>query len=503
VVVSALLRRLCPAALTGGRHGECRRREGESTIRDAARPRGWPRHAARRAPGGSTPGGARPRRHAPRTARRSSAADDSRARIGDGRPSAQRALARAALALPGTSRLARAHHRVARARRADNRCRSAVCARGHVRSRPAARRMERGAALGGRVARHAGDRDGGAQGTGFLDHGKGRRRGPAHRIDGGDVRASRACGARRRHRLHDAHRRRERHRERACRAADSRAQLASARTVHRAQLRGARRNAPRGGAVRHRGTHRYRSARQARQVRAGRRRHLVSRRGLRPFTSRTGQAPSHHPGPHRRTRGRHGVASRRRPHRGSDQQAAGEPGGARGVPGGPLLPLERRRGTRAEPALAAGRHRRAGALFSRALPPVARAGVQRDGARRPAAVLVAGQRARAGAPGRAHRCARHRQSHRRNRSPVAHPRRRWRGARPVARRSRVVAGVGQPLCADHLRAMWQEQAQGLSCARHQLPHARRVSAISAASTGRTAADAALGAGPDSIAVEAR
>ena len=60
---------------------------------------------------------------------------------------------------------------------------------------------------------------------------------------------------------------------------------AAQRSVRRRQLRGDRRDAARGGAVRHRGAHGHRRARPARQVRARARRHAVPRRGVRPVAS--------------------------------------------------------------------------------------------------------------------------------------------------------------------------------------------------------------------------
>ena len=111
--------------------------------------------------------------------------------------------------------------------------------------------------------------------------------------------------ARRRHRLHGADRRRERHGQGARRAADPRAEPAAARAVRGRQLRRRRRDAARGGAVRHRGAHGDRRARPARQVRARRRRHAVSRRGVGPVAVGAGQAAARDPGPGGRARRRH------------------------------------------------------------------------------------------------------------------------------------------------------------------------------------------------------
>ena len=79
----------------------------------------------------------------------------------------------------------------------------------------------------------------------------------------------------------------------------------AAGAVCRHQLRGARRDAARGGAVRHRRAHGHRRARAARQVRARRRRHAVSRRGLRPVAVGAGQAAAGDSGPRGRARRRH------------------------------------------------------------------------------------------------------------------------------------------------------------------------------------------------------
>ena len=84
-----------------------------------------------------------------------------------------------------------------------------------------------------------------------------------------------------RQRTHHAHRRRERDRQGAGCAADSRDQRTPPRAVRAGQLCGDRRNTPRGRAVRYRGPYRDWRSRTPRQIRVRRRRNIVSRRGRR------------------------------------------------------------------------------------------------------------------------------------------------------------------------------------------------------------------------------
>ena len=72
------------------------------------------------------------------------------------------------------------------------------------------------------------------------------------------------------HGLHDPSRGRERRRQRAGCTPDPRIEPAARRPVHRDQLRRARRDAGRGGVVRHRGAHGHGRPRTPRQVRGGR-----------------------------------------------------------------------------------------------------------------------------------------------------------------------------------------------------------------------------------------
>ena len=129
------------------------------------------------------------------------------------------------------------------------------------------------------------------------------------------------------------------------------------------QLRGDRRDAARGRAVRHRGADGHRRARPPGQVRARGRRHAVSRRSLRPVAVRAGQAAARDSGPGGRAGRRHGRAPRRHPHRRRDEPARCRSWSSRPLPRRPLLPAERRRSARAAAARAPRRHPRAGAVL--------------------------------------------------------------------------------------------------------------------------------------------
>ena len=133
--------------------------------------------------------------------------------------------------------------------------------------------------------------------------------------------------------------------------------------VRRGELRCAGRDAARGRAVRHRGAHRYRRPRPARQVRARRRRHPVPRRGRRPVAGRPGQAAACHPGAGRRARRRARHPAAQRAHRRRHQHVTGGAGPARAVPGRPLLPVERSRPAGAAAAPPSRGHRGAGAVL--------------------------------------------------------------------------------------------------------------------------------------------
>ena len=86
------------------------------------------------------------------------------------------------------------------------------------------------------------------------------------------------------------------HRQGARRAADSRPEPAAQGPVRRGELRGDRRDAARGGAVRHRGPDGDRRPRPAREVRARARRDAVPRRSVRPLAGGAGQAAARDPG---------------------------------------------------------------------------------------------------------------------------------------------------------------------------------------------------------------
>ena len=153
------------------------------------------------------------------------------------------------------------------------------------------------------------------------------------------------------HRLHRADRRRERRRQGAGGAADPPVEPAQSRPLRRGQLRGDRRVAARGRAVRHRGSHGDRRARTARQARTGQRRLAVPRRGRRPVAGRAGQAAARAAGVLGRAGRRTPDQEGRHPDHGGDQP---QPVGARdqgAVPRRSLLPPEC---ARAEGAAAAG-----------------------------------------------------------------------------------------------------------------------------------------------------
>ena len=145
------------------------------------------------------------------------------------------------------------------------------------------------------------------------------RRQPAARLEPAGPGGAPADRPHRAHRLHRADRGRERRRQGAGGAADPPVEPAQSRTVRRRQLRRDRRDAARGRAVRHRGPHGDRRARPPRQVRAGRRRHAVPRRGRRPVAVRAGQAAARAPGVLGRAGRRTPDQEGRHPHRGRDQ----------------------------------------------------------------------------------------------------------------------------------------------------------------------------------------
>ena len=107
------------------------------------------------------------------------------------------------------------------------------------------------------------------------------------------------------------------------RTAGARAQPPPARAVRRGQLRRDRRDAARGGAVWHRGAHRHRRARPARQVRARPWRHAVPRRGIRSVRRGTVEAAARHPGSLDRACRWHAVPPREHPYRRGDQPSIG------------------------------------------------------------------------------------------------------------------------------------------------------------------------------------
>ena len=269
------------------------------------------------------------------------------------------------------------------------------------------------------------------------------------------------------------------------RAADPRDQPAAAGAIRRHQLRRARRNAARGGAVRHRGTHGHRRARPARQVRARRRRHAVPRRSVGPVVSAQAKllraiqdfaverVGGHGPG----------VSTS-----GSSPRPTGPCRGMveRGLFRADLyLPVERRRG----PGAAAAR--RGGPTswswrehFLDAAPRhAARSSCRRRRSTRwsaydwpgnvrelerviERAVALAAERARSSWTTCRRRCA----ASTRRRSCL------------LVRARRHDAGVGQPLRAARSRAMPRQQAASVPRARDQLSHAAGVPALSGPTT---------------------
>ena len=156
-----------------------------------------------------------------------------------------------------------------------------------------------------------------------------RRRGAAHRVERGHGGAAPARRARRDDRLHRADRRRERHGQGAGGASDPRAEPPAARTVRGRQLRSGGRDAARGRALRHRGSHGHGRARPPRQVRALRHGHAVPGRSVGPVAFGAGQAPARGAGPGRGARGRHRDQAGEHAHRRRDQPAALGDGRAR------------------------------------------------------------------------------------------------------------------------------------------------------------------------------
>ncbi len=122
-------------------------------------------------------------------------------------------------------------------------------------------------------------------------------------------------------RLDGAHPRRERRGQGTGGRVDPRAVRAQAPAVRAPELRGHPGDAARIGAVRLRArrVHR-RPAAQARQVRAGRRRHAAARRDRRHDAGHAGQDPPRPPEPRGRARRRHHDRARRRAHHRVDEQ---------------------------------------------------------------------------------------------------------------------------------------------------------------------------------------
>ena len=145
------------------------------------------------------------------------------------------------------------------------------------------------------------------------------RRQPAARVEPAGPGRAAADRSHRPHRLHRADRRRERRRQGAGGAADPPVEPAQSRPVRRRELRRDRRVAARGRALRHRGPHRDRRPRTARQARTGQRRLAVPRRGRRPVAGRAGQAAARAAGVLGRARRRTPDQEGRHPDHGGDQ----------------------------------------------------------------------------------------------------------------------------------------------------------------------------------------
>ena len=193
-----------------------------------------------------------------------------------------------------------------------------------------------------------------AGGLGVRGRGPAGRRGGADRgIDAGDPRRPRADRARRGDRVHRLDRGRERRRQGAGGAADSRSVAAARRSVRGGELRGDRRDAARGGAVRDRGSDRDRRSRAPRQVRERARGDTVSRRGRRPVAGRAGEAAARDPGDVDRACRRRGAARRQHADHRGDEQHAGGARRPRPFPARSLLPAPRRGDRRAAAARAA------------------------------------------------------------------------------------------------------------------------------------------------------
>ena len=271
------------------------------------------------------------------------------------------------------------------------------------------------------------------------------------------------------------------------RAADSRDQRPPAWAVRAGELRGARRNAARGRALRHRRSDGNRRARTPRQIRMRRWRHAVSRRSRRSVTVGAGQAVAG-------ASGSGGRACRRS----TDFIAS-----TRGSSPPP---------TRSSAALVEARMFRADLFYRLAgieihVPPLrerredilelasyflarhepdAPAHALAGGRRRAAHLRLARQRPRARAHDGAHARAGAARDDRGRRPADPHPRRVWRRAAAIDGAQRHAARMGQPVRQAGPRAQRAQQAQGVPRARYQLSHAAGVSAIRAPAAGRPA-----------------
>ena len=253
--------------------------------------------------------------------------------------------------------------------------------------------------------------------------------------------------------------------------ADPRAEPPPERSVRGDQLRRARRDAARGGAVRHRGSDGHRRPRPPRQVRGSRRRHAVPRRSVRSVARRP----------------RPSCCARSRISRSSGSAATARIASTSG---------SSRRPTAACPSMVERRlfrpdlfYRLSGVdvrvpTLRERRPDVARAGAVLPGAppldaaaaavgrrrRRARLLRLAGQRSRARAADRARGHAGRIRRPRARRPAAA---RSWRlrsGARSVAAAKRHAARVDEPLRAAGARSMSGQQAGSLPRARYQLSH---------------------------------
>ena len=266
--------------------------------------------------------------------------------------------------------------------------------------------------------------------------------------------------------------------------ADSRDQRAPARAVRAGELRGARRDAARSRALRHRGPHGHRRARAPRQVRVRRRRNVVSRRGRRPVAVGAGQAAARAPGLRGRKGRRPRPPSRQHARRGGDQQEAVRRS-SRPACFAPICFT----GWRASRSRCRRLRERREDILELASYFLERHG---DARRLTLSRAAADALLTYDWPGNVRELermmertlalarARHDRS---RRSADPHSRRLRRCAAAVDDAQRHAAGLGQPIRQARPRAERAQQAQSVPRARHQLSHAAGVSAICAQAAG--------------------